>query len=355
MKNPKKEIKLLDCTLRDGSYANNFTYTADDTIKLVARLDQLGFDYIEVGHGIGLGASENSKFKAVETDGAYMRAAASSTNKAKWGMFCIPGVATLEDVHKAADSGMHFIRIGSDLNNVSSAIEFIDLAKKLKLEVFVNFMKSYVVTPQVFSEVSARVVDRGIEMVYLVDSSGSMLPEEIKKYIHVFYDRHPSMELGFHGHNNLGLSVYNSLICVQEGVKLIDTTIQGYGRGAGNTPIEEFLSVLYRCGITTKINYLELLNFSEEISSYVSRDVAWNTLDVVSGFSGFHSSYMPKILKLAKEYSLDPKEIIIELCKVDKSEAPDALLKQITEKLRKSGSVRKKMPLSDKYFGEEQG
>ena len=318
-------------------------------------MDKLGFDYIEVGHGIGLGASVNSKFKAVATDIAYMRAAASSICKAKWGMFCIPGVATLSDVRMAADNGMNFIRIGSDLNNVDDAIEFIDLAKRLGLEVFVNFMKSYVVSPELFSEVSTKVVDRGIEMVYLVDSAGSMLPEELKKYIHVFYDKHPKVELGFHGHNNLGLSIYNSLVCVQEGVKLIDTTIQGYGRGAGNTPIEEFLSVLSRCDIATKINYLDLLNFSEEITSYVSRNVAWSTLDVVSGFSGFHSSYMPKILKLAKEYSLDPKEIIINLCKIDRSEAPDALLEEIAKNLVNSGGLKKNIPVSNKYFGEEQG
>jgi len=354
MDNSIKQIKLLDCTLRDGSYANNFTFTKEDTSKIVGRLDELGFDYIEVGHGIGLGASVSTEFKAVATDVEYMQAAARSIDKSKWGMFCIPGVATLDDVRSAADNGMDFIRIGSDLNNVSKAIEFIDLSQRLGLEVLVNFMKSYVVTPEVFSETSAKVIDHGVELIYLVDSSGSMLPDEIQKYIQVFYEKHPETKLGFHGHNNLGLSVYNSLLCVQEGVNLIDTTIQGFGRGAGNTPVEEFIGVLSRYGIDTKINYIDLLNFSEEISSFVIRDVACSSIDVVSGFAGFHSSYTPRIFAIAEEYSLDPKEIIIELCKLDKSEAPPLLLQQIAKNLINSDHFLKNKSSYNQYYGQEQ-
>ena len=348
-------IKFLDCTLRDGSYANNFAFTSKDTSMIVSGLDKLDFNYIEVGHGIGLGASLNTGFKAAESDLNYMIAAASAINKSKWGMFCIPGVASLDDVRLAADNNIDFLRIGTDIENVSSAIEFIELSKNLGIEVFVNFMKSYVVSPDTFSKVCSIVIDCGIETIYLVDSSGSMLPDEIRKYINVFYENHPTVVLGFHGHDNLGLSTYNSLVCVQEGVKLIDTTIQGFGRGAGNTPIEEFLSVLGRYGIETNINYIDLLNFSEKISDKVAREVAWSTLDVVSGFAGFHSSYMPKILEISRSYNIDPKSIIIELCKVNQTDAPKDLLNSIARELVKKGRFMNEIPANNKYFGQEQG
>ena len=209
-------------------------------------------------------------------------------------------------------------------------------------------MKSYVVPPEAFSEVCSIVIDRGVETIYLVDSSGSMLPDEIRRYVNVFYENHSSTDLGIHGHDNLGLSTYNSLVCVQEGVKLIDTTIQGFGRGAGNTPIEEFLSVMGRYGIDTRIDYIDLLNFSEKISDKVARDVAWSTLDVVSGFAGFHSSYMPKILEISKSYNIDPKPIIIELCKVNQTDAPKELLENIARDIVKKGHFKGEIPANNK-------
>ena len=90
-----KRPRLLDTTLRDGSYVIDFQFTARDTAIIAAQLDDAGFELIEVGHGVGLGASEGGFGRAAETDEAYMVATAGAVKAGMWGMFCIPGIASL--------------------------------------------------------------------------------------------------------------------------------------------------------------------------------------------------------------------------------------------------------------------
>ena len=338
--------------MRDGSYENNFKFTIKDTREISINLEKLGFEYIEVGHGIGLGASINTKYKAIASDEEYMIAANSAVNNSKWGMFCIPGVSSLDDIKLAADNEIDFIRIGVDPSKISDAKEYIQLSSKLGIEVFVNFMKSHTVSPKVFVQNAASVIDNGAEMIYLVDSAGSMLPHDIKAYVNEFTDKFPNIEMGFHGHNNLGLAVYNSLLCVQENVSIIDTTLQGFGRSAGNTPAEIFISVLNRYGIDSGINYIDLMNYSENIIRPFVKSKGIDTVDVVSGFSGFHSSYMPLILDAANEYLIDPKELIIEVCKVNQTDLPKDLLNEIAKNLKKISNGQ--LTQYANYYGEEQ-
>ena len=96
----KIKSKLLDCTLRDGSYENNFGFTKNDTFQICKSLERAGVEFIEVGHGLGLGASKRTKFRAVEEDKAYLDAAKKALKKSKWGVFCIPGISSLEDLRE---------------------------------------------------------------------------------------------------------------------------------------------------------------------------------------------------------------------------------------------------------------
>ena len=75
LKTLKKNFKFLDCTLRDGSYVINFNFSKLDTKNIVSALDEVGVDFIEVGHGIGLGASTNKFPKAAADPNSRLRQA----------------------------------------------------------------------------------------------------------------------------------------------------------------------------------------------------------------------------------------------------------------------------------------
>lgn len=141
-------MEILECTLRDGSYAVDFQITEQQTSIFGEALDRVGFNYIEVGHGIGLGASDLGKNVAAASDEEYLIAASQSIKRARWGMFCVPSIANLDHVRLAADYGMDFIRIGTDVDKVESSEPYIKLALDLGMEVCSNFMKSYVLNPE---------------------------------------------------------------------------------------------------------------------------------------------------------------------------------------------------------------
>lgn len=349
----KKAPKILDCTLRDGSYAIDFQFTSADTETIARALDEANFPYIEVGHGIGLGASEEGRNIAAASDREYMQAAAQAVKHGKWGMFCIPGIAQPDHLRLAADHGMNFVRIGTNVTEVDSSATFISLAHDLGMEVFANFMKSYALLPGMFARLAARSAGFGADMVYLVDSAGGMLPSEVRAYLRAARDEAPNVAMGFHGHNNLGLAVANSLVCAEEGVAMVDTSLQGFGRSAGNTPTEQFLSVLVRGNYDIDIDPIETMHLGETLIRPLIERRGLSSLDIVAGQAQFHSSYMPAVLNAAKRHRIDPRVLIMELCQHDKVNAPDELLELLATELNARHVDMRPLPWGA-YFGEEQ-
>jgi isopropylmalate/homocitrate/citramalate synthase len=158
--------KILDTTLRDGSYAINFQFTALDTGIIAAQLEDVGFELIEIGHGVGLGASRAGHGVAAETDEKYLEAGAAAVKQAKWGMFCIPGVATLDDLDIAAQFGMKLVRIGTDVSDVPGSQRFVERAKHHGMFVCANYMKSYAAEPAEFARQARLSQKYGVDVVY---------------------------------------------------------------------------------------------------------------------------------------------------------------------------------------------
>lgn len=351
--NKKRRVSILDTTLRDGSYVINFKFSSSDTENILSGLFESGLDWIEVGHGSGLAASVKGYGKAIESDEVYLETC-SQHKEARWGMFCIPGIGELKDLKLAAKYKMKFIRIGVNPNDIELSFPFIELAKNKGMTVFVNFMKSYTSSPKEFAEYVSIAKNKGADFAYIVDSAGGMMPYELKEYITACRD-HSDIKLGFHGHNNLGLSISNSITAVENGVDIIDTSLQGMGRSAGNTPTEMFCFVLDRLGYEHNLDIFKLLNIGEKlVRPFLKNKYGTSSLDTVAGYAKFHSSYMNQILKFAKKYSIDPRKIIIEVSLIDRLNPDNATLEKACEKL-----IREKEDLTlslkfNKYYGNEQ-
>jgi len=345
---------ILDCTLRDGSYSINFQFSYEDTLQIVSVFDRLKIPYIEVGHGMGLGASDQTKFIAAETDERYMHATANSCKSSKWGVFCIPGIAKLENLDCPIDYAMNFIRIGTDVDNYKEARPFIEKAKKAGLFVCSNIMKSYVSSPDEFATLAYDIHKFGADLIYIVDSAGGMFPEDVVSYVKAVKEKVPSMQIGFHGHNNLQLGITNSLASIEHGVTIVDTSFQGLGRSAGNTPTELFLAVLQRRGFYNDLDIIDYLDFGEKYIQPLIQQKGYNSLDIVCGIAQFHSSYMPIIYEYSKKYRVDPRLLILELVKITRTTAPENLVNDLALKLSQEDAKGIWKPSYPNYFGSEQ-
>lgn len=350
-----KEVKILDTTLRDGSYINRFQFSTLETAFLVENLESAGLQLIEIGHGLGFGAyRKGGEFSAAATDEEYLKAAVEVRKKSKIGMFCIPGIAEIDDIEMAVANGIGFIRVGTNVTEVEQSRPFVERAKKHGLFVCANYMKSYALSPAEIAEKVKISKSYGVDMVYIVDSAGGMLPSELEACVSAIREK-IEMPLGYHGHNNLGLAVSNSLLAVEIGVDLIDCSLQGLGRSAGNAPTEQMAMVLSRAGYEHGIDIFKVLDLGFETVQPILVQMGLNPIDLVSGYALFHSSYMPLIRKYSTHYCVDPRELIIELCKIDQVNAPAELVEKIARGLKPKD---KKLFLSkyhlERYYVNEQ-
>jgi 4-hydroxy-2-oxovalerate aldolase len=346
----------MDCTIRDGSYVINFNFTAVDTSSITRALDRTGVPLIEIGHGIGLGAADAGMGDAAETDETYMRSVAGTLERARWGMFCIPGVARLAHIDMAADHGMNFVRIGSNIGDVEDSRPFIERAKHHGMIVCTNFMKSYASPPAEFARRAVQSADYGADVIYLVDSAGGMLPEEVRTYLRAVRDVSP-VRLGFHGHNNLGLALGNALVAIDNDATIIDASLQGLGRSAGNVVIEQLVCALSRRGISLGIDPIDLMDVGERLIIPLITQRGINSIDIASGLGQFHSSYISIIREFASAFKVDPRRLILAVCESDKVNAPRSLVRQAAERLAAAGQTVDATTARfhfDRYVGNEQ-
>src|SRR5947199_8264017 len=138
-------------------------------------------------------------------------------------MFFIPGIGREEDLRLASSYKMNFVRIGTNVTQIAESEKFIKQAKDLGMFVSYNPMKSYAVSPELWGRGAAQACEWGADIVCLVDSAGSMDPDEVSQYLRAGRASSP-VHLGFHGHDNLSLSMANTLRAVDEGAVLVDSS-----------------------------------------------------------------------------------------------------------------------------------
>lgn len=305
-------IEILECTLRDASYPISYQFTPDDTSVLSLGLYQSGFTRIEIGHGLGLGASGDKYGIAAASDEEYAAAASYVLPKGIFGFFAIPGIANINSINLISKYNGGFVRIGTDVNDSDKAESFIKHSKDLGLEVSSNLMKTYSASVNEVVDRAMRLQEWGADIVAVVDSAGGMMGDSVADYVSALVKGGIS-KVGFHGHNNLQLAVSNSIIAINNGATIVDTTLRGMGRSAGNAQTEALVLCLDRLGYKTGIDIIKMLDISNKIIAPISNGKGSNDLEVVSGFSLFHSGYQEIVEKYAIKNRVDTRKLIIQI------------------------------------------
>lgn len=330
---PHPELDILDTTLRDGSYVTDFQFTAADTAWMARELEAAGIDWIEIGHGLGFNASVHYK-TAAATDAEYIRAARGALTRAKFGMFCIPGIARVDDLDMAADLGMDFVRIGANVDRTEQMAPFIARARKLGMYVCTNFMKSYTMPPSDFGQVARMAEGFGSQMNYLVDSAGGMMPEDVRAYFDQMAQA-TTIPYGFHGHDNTRLATANSLVAAECGAHLIDTTLFGVGRGSGNAATELMVPLLQRrYGVFSRIDTNRLIRLAETQAVPLTYHRRQETISLSLGLAQVHSMFLSKIAARANEEAIDIHDLISEVGAISKIDATDAVIDSAVANVR---------------------
>jgi 4-hydroxy 2-oxovalerate aldolase len=316
LKREGNKLKILDTTCRDGMHAMSHQFTPEQVAALARAVEKAGVDIFEVSHGDGLaGSSINYGFGAA-TDEEWLRAAAKELNNTKLAVMLLPGIGVMEDLEMAADCGAKVCRVTVHCTEADITGQHVKKAKDLGMEAFGVLMMTHMVEPEKLLEQSKIFESYGVDGVYLMDSAGHLIPEEVKRRVSLLLEK-LNIPLGFHAHASLGLHIINTLTAVKEGVSYIDGTLRGLGAGAGNTPTEVITAVLKMYGYETNINLYDIMDAAEDVlAPMIKRSPIIDKTALTIGYAGVYGSFSLHAQRAAKKYGVDPRDILIELGKM---------------------------------------
>lgn len=237
--------KVIDCTIRDGGLVNNWDFSIDFVSSVYRALDRAGVDYMEIGY-------KNSP-KLLERTGAgpwafldesVIRQAIPAKGRTQLSALVDIGRVDETEILPRAESMIDLIRVACYAKDVEKAVDLASKFHRMGYETSVNIMALSHVKSSDLHECLARLADSAVQIVYIVDSFGSLFPWDIEQFVDTFTGLLPGKQLGIHTHNNLQMAFANTLSALRRGVHFLDASLFGMGRAAGNCPTELLLSQL---------------------------------------------------------------------------------------------------------------
>lgn len=308
------DIKVVDCTLRDGGLVNDFFFTDEFVKELYQANIRSGVDYMEFGYKASKELFDVKKFgKWKFCDDKDIRAVVGD-NKTDMKIAVMADVGRCDfrkDILNKKDSPVDLVRVATYINTIPAAVEMIEDCTKKGYETTVNIMA--------ISKSNETDLDAALELlgqssvgtIYLVDSYGSLYPEQARrladKYLEVAakYNK----KVGIHAHNNQQLAFANTTEVVIMGVNYLDATVSGMGRGCGNCPSELLLGFLKN----PKYNINPILHFVEkQIVPLRESGVTWG-YDVPYLLTGLLNQHPKSAIQFMKENRKDYYEFYLEL------------------------------------------
>jgi 4-hydroxy 2-oxovalerate aldolase len=212
------------------------------------------------------------------------------------------------------DLGVSIVRIATHCTEADISVQHFGLARQLGFETVGFLMMAHKVAPEQLAEQARIMVDAGCECPYVVDSAGAMILDDAGDRVAALVaEVGGDAQVGFHGHDNLGIAVANSVVAVRAGAVQIDGSTRGFGAGAGNTRNEVFAAVCDRLGIRTGIDVLALIDAAEDVVRPVmDQECILDRLSLVMGYAGVYSSFLRHAYRAAEQYGVSGADILIK-------------------------------------------
>ena len=308
-------VRIVDTTVRDGSHSVAHRFTPAQVAKVAAMLDEAGVWAIAVGHGDGLGAGSRQYGFAPHSD-AELLAAAAVVSRARLAVALLPGIGTKDDLRAAHEAGAGVVRVSTVTTEADIGIQHLQLARELGMDAHSHLNMASIADVEQTLEAARIVVDAGSMAVYLVDSAGAFMPDDVRARVTALREMlDPEIAIGIHEHNNLSLAVANSVVAIEAGATIVDVTLAGMGAGAGNCQGEALIAVLGRLGIETGIDLFKLQDAADD---YVRKElmpgpIVVDRLTATLGYAGVPASFLLHTIRAGERFGVDPRRIILAL------------------------------------------
>ena len=242
----KQDIKVMDCTVRDGGLMNKWQFSDDFVRGVYTACVEAGIDYMEIGYL----SSEKAFDRKVMGPWKFChqkdleRIVGKNETNLKLSAMADIGRIELSDIPMAADSALDMIRVACYIHQVDKAIALAHHCMDKGYETCINLMAVSTVGELELDEALKDIAKSRVKVFYAVDSFGSMYIESIQHLVRKYITALPGKEIGIHAHNNMQMAMSNTYTALMEGCTMLDATLLGLGRGAGNCPIEILIAFL---------------------------------------------------------------------------------------------------------------
>jgi 4-hydroxy-2-oxovalerate/4-hydroxy-2-oxohexanoate aldolase len=310
-----RKIILHDMCLRDGMHAKKEQLSIEQFVAIATALDQAGVPLLQATHGAGLGGNSLQHGFAPHSNEEYLRAVSAVLKQARVSVLLIPGLGTMRELQSAYDCGARSVHVATHCTEADTSPQHIAFARKLGMDTSGFLMMAHLNTPEGLAQQGKLMESYGANTVYITDSAGYMLTEDVRRAVATLRAvLKPETEIGFHGHNNLGMGIANSLVAIEEGATRIDASVAGLGAGAGNTPLEVFAAVCERMGIETGVDLFKLMDMAEDlIVPMMDHMVRVDRESLTLGFAGVYSTFLLHSKRAAQRYGVPARDILVEL------------------------------------------
>lgn len=331
---PGQPIQIHDPTLRDGHHAVRHQLGREQLHSYARAADAAGIPVVEVGHGNGLGASSLQAGRALLSDGEMLSVVRDALTTSKLGVFMLPGWGTIENIRQAISYDVDLVRIGTHCTEGNLAERHLGVLRDAGVEAHGVLLMSHMASPERLAEECARLVGFGATGVGILDSSGYYLPADVTTRIAAIRSA-VDVPVMFHGHNNLGMAVANSIAAAGAGATILDACARGFGAGAGNTQLEVLVPVLERLGYDTGIDLYRLLDAADIAGrELMPAPPTIDSIGVVSGLAGVFSGFKNRVLDVAARERVDPRDVFFELGRRQAVAGQEDLIEDVALALR---------------------